>query len=89
MLLGYGWRLGPCPPGQLARVLPNIDSRGQYWCRVGPPLSPIPRLGLIKIWVAEMDQMGGGSILRGSDEIGVACECHWEYGLSEAEKWQE
>ena len=52
----------------------------------GPPLSPVPRLGLIKIWVAEMDQMGGGSILRGSDEIGVACECHWEYGLSEGLK---
>ena len=52
-------------------------------CGVGPPLSPIPRLGLIKIWVAEMDQMGGGSVLRGSDQIGVACECQWEYDLPE------
>ena len=39
--------------------------------------------GLIKIWVAEMDQMGGGSVLRGSDQIGVACECQWEYDLPE------
>ena len=67
-------------PGSSLILIPAA-SIGAVWC--GASSQSNPSLGLIKIWVAEMDQMGGGSVLRGSDQIGVACECQWEYDLPE------
>ena len=64
---------------QLGRVLPNIDSGGQYWCRVGPTLSPIPRLGRTDQNMGRRNRSDGreqhlsGSAVIRSREL-VACE---------------
>ena len=63
LLPGYGWRLCPCPPLSWAGsslILIPAASIGAEWGHLS--VQSLASAGLIKIWVAEIDQMGGSSI---------------------------